>query len=127
MTKTHPLIAVVDDEWSICVAMKRLISSHGKDVETYASGEDFLKGVELHQFDCVVLDLHMPNMTGHEVLLRLSQLVTQIPAIVITGHDTPQMRARVLSTGATAYLLKPVDGFTLLNAIATATSIQQGP
>ena len=66
-------------------------------------------------------------MTGHEVLLRLSQLVTQIPVIVMTGHDTPQMRARVLATGATAYLLKPVDGFTLLNAIATATSIQQGP
>jgi FixJ family two-component response regulator len=120
MAKT--LIAVLDDEQTVCVAMRRLIRSAGLDAETYSSGEEFLQAVQSHRFDCVLLDLHMPYMNGHEVLSRLSRLPTRIPAIVITGHDTPEARERALAAGAAAYLLKPVDESRLLNAIATATS-----
>ncbi len=120
MTKTRRLIAVVDDEPSICVALQRLVRSAGMDVEIYSSGEEFLQAVQTRQFDCVVLDLHMPKVNGYKVLSRLTRLATHIPALVITGHDTPQARERVLAAGAVAYLLKPVDGRTLLDAIATA-------
>lgn len=122
MTKTRPLIAVVDDEPSICVALQRLIRSAGMAAETYSSGEEFLKAVEIHQFDCVLLDLHMPKVNGYEVLSRLARLATRIPALVITGHDAPEARARVLGAGAAAYLLKPVDGRMLLDAIATTVA-----
>ena len=64
----------------------------------------------------------MPKMTGHVVLSRLSRLATRIPAMVITGHDTPETRARVLTARAAAYLLKPVDGLTLLNTITAAVA-----
>jgi FixJ family two-component response regulator len=73
MTKARPLIAVVDDEQSVCVALQRLVRSAGMDVETYSSGEEFLQAVQTHQFDCVLLDLHMPKVNGHEVLSRLTQ------------------------------------------------------
>ena len=107
MTKTRRLIAVVDDEPSICVALQRLVRSAGMDVETYSSGEEFLQAVQTRQFDCVLLDLHMPKVNGYEVLSRLTQFSTHIPALVITGHDTPEARARVLAAGAAVYLLKP--------------------
>ena len=113
---------MVDDDHSICMALQRLLRSGGLDVETYSSGEEFLQAVKTSQFDCVVLDLHMPHVTGHEVLSRLVELETHIPAVVITGHDTPDARARALSAGAAAYLVKPVDDLMLLDAIAKATA-----
>jgi len=122
MTQTQPLIAVVDDEQSIRLALKRLLRSAGWDVETYSSGEEFLQAVRTHRYDWLVLDLHMPHINGHEVLSRLPELETHIPAVVITGHDTPNARVRVLSTGAAAYLPKPVDDFLLLDAIARAVA-----
>jgi CheY-like chemotaxis protein len=95
------------------------------DVEIYASGEEFLNAAEIRQFDCVLLDLHRPTRNGHEVLSRLSQLATRIPVVAIASDDKPEARARVLSAGAAAYLLTPVDKHALLNAIATATLVQQ--
>jgi FixJ family two-component response regulator len=126
MSKNRPLIAVVDDEKSICVALKRLIRSAGMDVETYPSGEEFLTAVQTRQPDCVVLDLHMPNVNGFEVQSRLAQLGMHLPVVVITGHDTPESRARALAGHAVAYLLKPVDERTLLDAIAAAVALETG-
>jgi len=45
-----------------------------------------------------------------------------VPVVVITGHDTPESRARALASGAAAYLLKPVDDRLLLDAIAAAVA-----
>jgi FixJ family two-component response regulator len=99
MKETPSLIAVVDDEPSILLAMKRLLRSAGLDVETYSSGEEFLQAAETRRFDCVVLDLHMPYFSGLEVLSQLAQLETHIPAVVVTGHDTPDARPRALAAG----------------------------
>jgi FixJ family two-component response regulator len=104
------------------MALQRLLRSAGLDVETYSSGEEFLQAVKTSQFDCVVLDLHMPHVSGHEVLSRLVELETHIPAVVITGHNTPDARARVLSAGAAAFLPKPVDDSILLDAVARAVA-----
>ena len=92
-------------------------------VEIYPSGEEFLNAVETRPFACVVLDLHMPKMNGYEVLSRLGQLSTRIPALVMTGHEAPDARSRVLSAGAAAFLIKPIDERTILDAIATAVAI----
>jgi FixJ family two-component response regulator len=120
MSKPCPQIAVVDDEHSICIALQRLIRSAGLGVVTYASGEDFLQDLDTREPDCVVLDLHMPKVTGFEVQCRLAQMEKRIPVIVITGHDTPEARTRALKNGAAAYLLKPVDDQMLLDAISAA-------
>ena len=122
MSKISPQIAVVDDEHSICIALQRLIRSAGLGVRTYDSGEEFLQDLDSIAPDCVVLDLHMPKVTGFEVQCRLAQMEKRIPVIVITGHDTPEARARALKNGAAAYLLKPVDDQMLLDAIAAATA-----
>jgi two-component system, LuxR family, response regulator FixJ len=120
MSKTRPHVAVVDDEHSICVALQRLIRSAGMAVTTYGSGEEFLQELDTVQPDCVVLDLHMPKVTGFEVQSSLAKRTQRIPVIVVTGHDTPEARTRALNNGAAAYLLKPVDDRMLLDAIAAA-------
>ncbi len=115
-------IAVVDDEEPVRKALKRLLRSAGMDVETYASGADFLDAMRTRALDCLVLDLHMPGVNGFEVQSQLAQLGMRLPVVVVTGHDTPESNKRALAGGAAAYLLKPIDDRVLLNAIAAAVS-----
>ena len=103
-------------------AIERLLRSAGMDVETFCCGSQFIDSMRSRQPDCVVLDLHMPDMTGFEVQAHLAQSKTRLPVIVITGHDTSESRARVLAGGAAAYLSKPVSDHILLDAIAATVS-----
>lgn len=117
MAKKPPLIAVVDDDPFVRKALERLLRSAGFSVEGFASGAEFLCSADDHQPDCVVLDLHMPDLSGFEVQSRLACTHGGVPVVVITGHDTPESRTRALGSGAKAYLPKPVDDETLLKAI----------
>ena len=119
MSKTVPLIAIVDDEESVCRSMDRLMRSVGLDVVTFTCGTQFLLFLETRRPACLVLDLHMPRMSGFEVQSRLTRAGSGLPVVVITGHDSPQSRQRVLDAGAIAYLRKPVDDRTLLNAVGS--------
>ena len=118
MTRDAPLLALVDDDEDVRVALTRLVASAGFAVESFTSGAEFLLSVEDHEPDCVVLDLHMPGMNGFEVQATLAHAHAAVPVVVITGHDTPQSRARAIRLGARGYLCKPVDDEDLLAAIA---------
>jgi FixJ family two-component response regulator len=122
MGQDAKLLAVVDDDDDVRVALRRLASSAGFAVETYASGAEFLHSVDRHEPDCVVLDLHMPGMSGFEVQRALTLGHAGVPVVVITGHDTPEASTRALQLGAKAYLCKPVDDEALLSAIGIAIS-----
>lgn len=126
MNPMLPQIAIVDDEDSVRKALERLLRSAGMEVATFASGTEFLAGVQSRRTDCVVLDLHMPKMSGFEVQLQLSRLGNGVAVVVITGHDTPESHARALAGGAAAYLLKPIDEQVLLDAISAAISKPDG-
>ena len=120
MNVALPLIAVVDDEEPVRRALKRLLCSAGFDVETFASGAQFLDSLPGHRPDCVVLDLHMPHVNGFEVQERLTRGQDPLPVLIITGQDTDESRQRALDGGAVAYLRKPIDDQTLLAALADA-------
>jgi FixJ family two-component response regulator len=114
------LLAVVDDDADVRVALTRLVASAGFSVETFASGAEFLRSVEDHEPDCVVLDLHMPEMSGFDVQGALARGHPAVPVIVMTGHDTPESHARAIQMGAKVYLCKPVNDEALLVAIGDA-------
>ena len=114
-------IAVVDDEDSVRRSVERLLRSAGMEVETFASGRDFLKVAQEHRLHFLVLDLHMPAMNGFDVCEELKRSGIRLPIAIITGHDMPEYRARAESVGVVAYLPKPIDDKVLLGAIAAAT------
>jgi FixJ family two-component response regulator len=121
MSRTAPVVAIVDDEDSVRRALERLLRSAGIDPAVFSSGENFLASLAGRRPDCVVLDLHMPGVTGFDVQARLRASGFQIPVIVITGHDSAESRERVQALGASAYLRKPVGAKVLLEAIERAT------
>ena len=127
MTKLRPLIAIVDDDESVRRALTRLLRSAGLDVESFPSGDEFLESIPTRRPDCVVLDLHMPGLSGFEVQVRLAKSSAPVPVVIITGHDSTETRARALAAQPLAYLRKPVNDQTLLDAIELALTRQPQP
>jgi len=113
-----PYVAIVDDEEPVRKALKRLLRAAGLEADTYASGKDFLEASAARMPDCVVLDLHMPGMSGLQVLEELRSAKKSLPTVVITAYDEPASREQCLAAGAAAYLRKPLDERLLLNAIS---------
>jgi len=120
MKSAAPLVAIVDDDADVRIALARLAASAGLAVESFASGAAFLHSIDDHEPDCVVLDLHMPGMSGFDVQNELATKHAAVPVIVITAHDTPESRTRAIHLGARGYLGKPVHDQTLLDAINVA-------
>ena len=120
MATDTPLVAVVDDDADVRVALTRLISSAGFAVEAFGSGAEFLRSAQDHEPDCVMLDLHMPEMGGFDVQRALASGHPAVPVIVMTGQDSPEARAWAVQLGAKAYLRKPINDEALLAAIGNA-------
>ncbi|UHQ20087.1 response regulator [Lysobacter sp. KIS68-7] len=115
-----PVVAVVEDEQPVRRALQRLLRASGFDVRLFSTGSEFM--AHLEGIDCVILDLHLPGMSGFEVQEALSALGASLPVVVLTGNDTPANRTRSLANGAHAYLCKPVDDKVLLDALRPLTS-----
>ncbi|MGO9586412.1 MAG: response regulator transcription factor [Limisphaerales bacterium] len=129
MISKKPLIAVVDDDESVCRAMERLVRSLGMAAETYASSEDFLNQIEsLPSFhlDCVILDVQMPGLNGIEVQTRIRRIHKDMPVIFITAHDDRGARERALAGGALAFLRKPCNDALLIRTLDAALG-RRGP
>lgn len=121
MATVAHLIAVVDDEPSVCRALERLLRSAAFEVETFVSGAAFLASLTRRVPDCVVLDLHMPGLNGFDVQARLAaNPATDVAVVIMTAHDSPEAHQRALTGGASAYLRKPIDARPLLEAIRAA-------
>ncbi|HEX6901358.1 MAG TPA: response regulator [Thermoanaerobaculia bacterium] len=114
------LVAVVDDEESVRRAFRRLLLAAGMDVETFASGQEFLASLQTRRPDCAVLDLSLPGLTGLDVLERLAAAGVRVPIVMVSGHDQPGIAELALAAGVAAYLRKPLDDESLLNAVASA-------
>src|SRR3546814_2471347 len=67
MSERRIHVAVIDDDPSVRRALQRVLKVMDVSVESYASGEEFLASLQQQKPDCVVLDLHMPGMSGLEV------------------------------------------------------------
>ena len=115
-------IAVVDDEAQVRKALERLMRGAGFEVSTYTCGAEFLASLAAKEPDCLVLDVHMPGLSGFEVQDSLRSRGSTFPVVVITGHDSAGAAGHAMAAGASAYLRKPVDGPELIQAITRAAA-----
>jgi FixJ family two-component response regulator len=118
MKEISPLISVLDDEPQFGKALARLLKTHGFEVKTFTHVEKFLEACASRLPDCLLLDLHMPALSGFDILEWIA--ARQVPVLVITGHDEPGNADHARTLGASAYFLKPVNESELLTAIHAA-------
>lgn len=131
MPDPKPVIAIVDDDASVCKAMERLVRSLGMAASTFTSGDEFLSVVEGtpgYSPRCVILDVQMPGTNGLAVQARLGARMPSAAVVFITAHDAPGVRERALAAGAVAYLRKPFSDDVLVQILEqTMKSKKVGP
>lgn len=123
LNSSKPLIVIVDDDESVCRALRRLIRSIAMNAETFSSGQNFLDLLDAmpsFQPDCVILDVQMPGMNGLEVQERLARSGKTVPVIFITAHDEVGLREKALAAGAVAFLRKPFNDELLIKTMREA-------
>jgi len=121
MTNGTPrAVTIVDDDDAVRASLQFLLEIvAGHVTEIFASAAEFLKS-DLHHFGCLILDHHMPLMTGLELVERLRDLGVAIPTLLITGSITPNIVARAAQFGVGHVLEKPPAEEVLLQFVADA-------
>lgn len=115
-----PSIFVVDDDEPVRDSTCALLESHGISVCAYASADALLRTAALKHGDCLILDNHMPGMTGVELVEELRAKGIEIPVIMFTGRGDAALKQRAMRAGVLIVLDKPVNEEHLLQAIAIA-------
>ena len=112
-----PQVFLVDDDVSVCVALSRLMRASGFQVQAFGSAADLLDESRLPEADCLVLDVHLPDLSGLDLQDRLAALGVELPIVFITGRGDIPMSVRAMKAGALEFLTKPFDDAALLGAI----------
>ena len=102
-------VLVIDDEPSICWAIREYLGDLGHEVEVAASAEAGLALAGHGPHDVVVLDVHLPGIDGLSALAQLRELEGPAPIIVITAFGNLDTAVRAMEGGAFDYLVKPFD------------------
>jgi len=113
-------VYVIDDDASMRVALKRLVSFSERPIQIFESAEDFLANAEALSGGCVVVDVQLPGMNGLDLLRRLRDKGLRWPTIVMSGSHDENAEAEALRLGARAFLSKPFEPQALLDAIEQA-------
>jgi FixJ family two-component response regulator len=123
MSEPKPIVFVVDDDESVRESLGSLIRAAGMRAETFASAQRFLEGARANIVDapsCLVLDVHLPGLSGLDLQERMAGLNIEIPIIFITGRGDIPMSVRAMKAGAVEFLTKPFRDHDLLGAIEEA-------
>jgi two-component system response regulator FixJ len=116
----HPVVAVVDDDEHVRESLRFLLETAGYVVVTYDSAQAYLDQVATQPAACLVLDLHMPQVTGVELLTQLRRRGARLPTALITGSPSPELVRRVDALGAARVLEKPLADDALLRFVHCA-------
>ena len=126
MSSADICIAVVDDEASVRTMLGRLLRLADYEVVAFGCGDDFIASLASRRPDCVILDVHMPGLSGFDVLSRMHAAQVDVPTVFITASDDLALDRRVLQAGGVALLRKPFSNDALLDAIDAALRRSQG-
>ena len=113
-------IAVVDDEASVRTMLRRLLRLADYEVAAFSSGEDFIASLATRRPDCIILDVHMPGLSGFDVQSQMRAAHIDVPTVFITASDDLALDRAVLEAGSVALLRKPFPNDELLEAIDAA-------
>lgn len=110
-------IAVVDDDTAVLESYQFMLELAGFRVMPFTSARSYLEA-DGPSPRCMILDQHMPAMTGLELVQALHDRATRFPIMLVTAAPTPQLRARAAELGIIKVLEKPPNEEELLNFVA---------
>src|SRR5262249_5280720 len=119
MSISKHTIVIIDDDDSVRRALRRLIRSADLKAATFGAREEFL-GADHPAPGCLILDVHLPGLSGLELQERLTAEGRKLPIVFISAYAEEQVRRSALDNGAIAFLYKPFEDQLLLDAVYRA-------
>ena len=120
---SEPLIAVIDDDEPFRTALVESLYSVGYRARGFASAEEFFAASGESSCDCVITDVHMPGMSGLDLLRLLVARDRRVPVIMITARGDPGLEARAAASGAVCLLRKPFGADALIVYLEKALQV----
>ena len=102
-------IMVVEDSRTLASMLKKCFEAHGCQVQTALTGEDAVEYFNKDIYDVVILDYHLPDIQGDELLVRFQQMRPETVFIMITADPRPELALEWMKKGASAYIQKPFE------------------
>ncbi|HWX80226.1 MAG TPA: response regulator [Steroidobacteraceae bacterium] len=127
VTGSARVVLVVEDDESMREAIGNLLSIAGFVAVAYESAEAMLSDQTSERPICVISDLHLPAMSGLDLLTALRRRSWHPPVIFITADDMASTRQAAERLGAAAYLAKPFPSSALLTTIEKLETTTRGP
>ncbi len=119
MTQSHGTVLIVDDERSIRLSLRTVLSNIGFEIVEAARGEEALLLLRTARLDAVLLDINMPGIGGVEVCRRMRKESARLPIVMLTVQGSEDSKVEALDAGADDYITKP---FQLRELIARLRS-----
>ena len=117
---TEGIVAIVDDDDAVRDSLQFLLEIAGFHVAAYSSAQQFLNDGKPGDLRCLVVDQHMPDITGLQLVTQLRAQGTALPVALITGSPSLDLIRRARELGITTVLEKPLADDVLLDFVAGA-------
>ena len=111
---------ILDDDASVRHSIEQLLDSDGLKAQSFKDAEVFIAYARSHAVFLALLDVWLPETSGLQVQARLHEVSPDKEVILLTGRETPAVRAAALERGAFAFLLKPFDDEVFLSLVGQA-------
>jgi FixJ family two-component response regulator len=124
MSVSQQVICIIDDDDAVVRALSRLLIACGYLVRSFAAAQDFLDEPVTADaaICCLIVDVHMPGMSGLELQAALQDAGRPLPLVFVTGAGDAKLRCRAFADGAVAFLQKPFGDVELLQAVEQAAA-----
>jgi len=113
-------IYIVDDDESMCRALKLLMGTYGFAAQTFSSAEKFFSAVPNSSSGCLIMDIHMPGLNGWQAQQKLMKTGSSRPVIIISADKNGGLKERALKAGAVGFLQKPFNDQELVDLVDLA-------
>jgi len=123
MDRMSNLIAVIDDDEAMQDSLYDLMEATGLVARCFGSAEEFLESDLRNQAACLIVDVHMPKMSGLQLQAKLKGEGCDVPVIFVTAHGDAGMRIGAMREGAIEFLAKPFDHRLLLKRVRAALNM----
>jgi len=110
-------VYIVDDDESVCRALKVLLMTFDFEVSTFLSAEKFFNAVPNSAQGCLLLDIHMPEFDGWETLKLIIKSGDKRPVIIISADKNGGIKEQALKAGAVGFFQKPINDRELVDLI----------
>ncbi len=111
------MVAIVDDDAGVRLAIERLLVAEGMSVQNYTSATDALNRMDPDSIGCLILDVRMPGLDGPELHDLFQRAGVDAPVVFITGYEDIATSVRTMKRGAVDFLMKPFEDEQLLTAV----------